>query len=208
MQSHGSTGTKATIGARNNHCWSSQGWGSTCQSYCQRPLPHGKVQPNLLFFFSILGYLFTLTTIMNKMKNIHSGHLHSCKLLLVILFVYISISRAHIFHVVSIMNNSQNSGWAWSWRVSRYIVLLKWSYAKRTMKNLFIYLDMSEQQWRHHVTSDVRLATLGDICCVDDLFCFTKFCSNCQHILFPSSIYIIDFSHAFWVMKLAVSLRV
>jgi len=123
MQSHGSTGTKATIGARNHHCWSSQGWGSTCQSYCQRPLPHGKVQPNLLFFFSILGYLFTLTTIMNKMKNIHSGHLHSCKLLLVILFVYISISRAHIFHVVSMMNNSQNSGWAWSWRVSTNFVL-------------------------------------------------------------------------------------
>ena len=71
------------------------------------------VRFNLIcFFFSILGYLFTLTTIMNKMKNIHSGHLHSGKLLLVILFVYIFISRAHIFHVVSMMNNSQNSGWA------------------------------------------------------------------------------------------------
>lgn len=41
------------------------------------------VRFNLIcFFFSILGYLFTLTTIMNKMKNIHSGHLHSGKLLL------------------------------------------------------------------------------------------------------------------------------
>ena len=41
------------------------------------------VRFNLIcFFFSILGYLFTLTTILDKMKNIHSGHLHSGKLLL------------------------------------------------------------------------------------------------------------------------------